>query len=289
VKRRAAATLAVLALVVAGCYSKSKPAPAPGTPMASLVVTQDFGTRPLLERSVAPDQTVMTALRGVARIDTRYGGRFVQSIDGLSGSLARARDWTFFVNGLEARVGATDVRLHGGDRVWWDFHAWSDLPTVPAVVGSFPEPFIHGTGRPAARVEVRGSDALLVALRKAGAHAGHGSSRWRVLVGSDAALRADATYRTATGSPLAQGLTVSMRAGRVTGYIGHGTLATLPAARAAIFAIRAGGGATLYVAGVDAKAATSAASALARNPSLARNRYAVALDAEGHVVPQVRG
>jgi hypothetical protein len=289
VKRRAAATLAVLALVSTGCYSKSKAAPAPGSPTASLAVTQDFGTRPLLEARVAPGQTVMTALRGVAKIDTRYGGRFVQSIDGISGSLRRARDWTYFVNGLEARVGASDVTLHAGDRVWWDFHPWADLPTVPAVVGSFPEPFVHGTGRPAARVQVQGSEALAAALRRDGARTGSAAARWRVLVGSDAVLRGDAAYRRATGAPLEQGVTVSMRDGQVVGYVGGGRLAPLPAARAAIFAIRTGGGATLYVAGVDTRAATAAARELAAHPGITRHRYAIALDATGHVVAQVQG
>jgi hypothetical protein len=289
VKRRAAATLAVLALVSAGCYSKSKPAPAPGKPTASISVTRDFGTRRLLDRTVAPGQSVMIALRGIARIDTRYGGRFVQSIDGISGSLRRAKDWTYFVNGLESRVGASDVTLHAGDRVWWDFHAWADLPTVPVVVGSFPEPFVHGTGRPQRQVQVRGSGALRDALRAAGARVGSTRSRWRVLVGSDASLRSDAAYRAATRSPLAQGLTVSVREGRVVGYTGNGTLAPLPAGRAAVFAIRSSGGATLYVAGVDAASASAAAAELAAHPSIVRRRYAVALDAKGHVVAQVRG
>jgi hypothetical protein len=289
VKRRAAATLAVLALVSTGCYSKSRAAPAPGAPTASLSVTQDFGTRPLLDARVAPGQTVMTALRGVAKIDTRYGGRFVQSIDGISGSLTRARDWTYFVNGLEARVGASDVTLHAGDRVWWDFHPWADLPTVPAVVGSFPEPFVHGTGRPAAQVQVRGSEALAAALRRDGARTGSAAAPWRVLVGSDAVLRRDAAYRRATRAPLEQGVTVSIRDGQVVGYAGRGKLALLPAARAAVFAIRTGGGATLYVAGVDARAALAAAQTLAAHPAITRHRYALALDATGHDVTQVRG
>ncbi len=252
-KRRAAATLAVLALVAAGCHSKSKPAPAAGKPTATLVVTRDFGTQPLLDRTVAPGQTVMTALRGVAKIDTRYGGRFVQSIDGVSGSLTRARDWTYFVNGLEARVGATDITLHAGDRVWWDFHPWADMPTIPAVVGSFPEPFVHGTGRPAARVQVRGSAALAAALRQDGARTGSASSPWRVLVGSDAALRAGTPptaarpgHRSprASRSACATGSVVGLRRSRHARAAGAG-------ARVAIFAIRAGAGATLYVSGVE--------------------------------------
>jgi hypothetical protein len=287
VKRRvaAAASLAALCLVASGCYSKSKPAPAAGKPTATITVTRDLGARPLLGARVAPGQTVMAALEGVAKVSTRYGGRFVQSIDGVSGSLRRAQDWTYFVNGLEAEVGATEVTLHAGDRVWWDYRPWADLPTVPAVIGSFPEPFVHGTGTHAALVEVRGSPALAAALRRDGARVGTATSRWRVLVGSNTALRADAAYRTAMAAPLAEGVTVGLRAGVVIGYAGHGALDPLPRARAAVFAIRAGGGATLYVAGVDAAAATAAADALARDPSLARDRYAMALDASGHVVP----
>jgi hypothetical protein len=80
-----------------------------------------------------------------------------------------------------------------------------------------------------------------------------------------------------------------MRDGQVVGYAGGGKLAPLPAARAAIFAIRAGGGATLYVAGVDGRAATAAARELAAHPGITRHRYAIALDATGHVVAQVHG
>ncbi len=36
--------------------------------------------------------------------------------------------------------------MHKGDRIWWDLHDWSVTNSVPAVVGSFPEPFVHGIG-----------------------------------------------------------------------------------------------------------------------------------------------
>jgi Domain of unknown function (DUF4430) len=289
VKRRAAATLAALALVLTGCHSKVKATPAAGKPTATVVVTRDLGARQLLDRRVAPGQTVMAALRAIAPVSTRYGGRFVQSIDGISGSLSHTRDWTYFVNGLEAQVGATDVTLHAGDRVWWDYRPWADLPTVPAVVGSFPEPFVHGTGRKQALVEVRGSNTLRAALRHDGARTGASTSSWRVLVGSDAALRSDPAYRNATSSPLAAGVTVIVRDGQVLAYAGQGMLAPVPTARAAIFAIRANGGATLFVAGVDAAAARTAATALATHPAIAQHRYAIALDARGRVVGQVGG
>ena len=34
--------------------------------------------------------------------------------------------------------------MHRGDRIWWDLHDWTATDDVPAVVGSFPEPFVHG-------------------------------------------------------------------------------------------------------------------------------------------------
>src|SRR5581483_9192714 len=55
-----------------------------------------------------------------------------------------SRDWFYYVNGVEAQKGAAATRLHDGDHVWWDRHDWSATQTVPAVVGSFPQPFVDG-------------------------------------------------------------------------------------------------------------------------------------------------
>jgi hypothetical protein len=79
------------------------------------------------------------------RVRTRYGGGFVQSIDGVSGSSSHL-DWFYYVNGVEAAKGAAATPVHRGDRIWWDLHDWSATQTIPAVVGSFPEPFLHGVG-----------------------------------------------------------------------------------------------------------------------------------------------
>jgi hypothetical protein len=80
-------------------------------------------------------------------VKTRYGGRFVQSIDGVVGSLSARRDWFYFVNGYEADRGASEYTLHPGDVEWWDFRSWANGEyRVPVVVGAFPEPFLHGYG-----------------------------------------------------------------------------------------------------------------------------------------------
>jgi hypothetical protein len=70
----------------------------------------------------------------------------VQSIDGLEGKAGgRSFDWFFYVNGIESSIGAAEVRVYGGDRVWWDYRDWTAAMRVPAVVGSWPEPFAHGS------------------------------------------------------------------------------------------------------------------------------------------------
>jgi len=98
----------------------------------------------LLVRHVPAGLTAMQGLMRVAHVQTRYAGRFVQSIDGVSGSLTREQDWFYFVNGYEADRGAAEYRLHPGDVEWWDYRSWKHAEHVPVVVGAFPEPFLHG-------------------------------------------------------------------------------------------------------------------------------------------------
>jgi hypothetical protein len=86
----------------------------------------------------------MQALDRAADIETRYGGRFVQTIDGVSGSLAAQRDWFWFVNGIEGDRSAAEYRLRPGDVEWWDYRSWHAQMEQPVVVGAFPEPFLHG-------------------------------------------------------------------------------------------------------------------------------------------------
>ncbi len=93
-----------------------------------MVVTRDFGHQQLgsaSERTLREDQTVMRMLQSDFDVETRFGGGFVQSIDGLAGRGAGGqRDWFYFVNGVEADVGAADYELSPGDRVQWDYRDW---------------------------------------------------------------------------------------------------------------------------------------------------------------------
>ena len=51
---------------------------------------------------------------------------------------------SLFVNGIVAGEDAAELVVHGGDRVWLDQHNTNVTDVIPAVIGSFPEPFIHG-------------------------------------------------------------------------------------------------------------------------------------------------
>ena len=145
---RALAALLVVALVLlaAGCGVGA----GRSATDVSVVVTQDFGARQLgdVAGSTHGEDTVMRLLERSFKVKTRFGGGFVQSINGLGGGRSGGRpvDWFYFVNGTLADKGAASVTVHGGDRIWWDRHDWGVTDRVPAVVGSFPEPFRHGSG-----------------------------------------------------------------------------------------------------------------------------------------------
>jgi Domain of unknown function (DUF4430) len=142
---RAAATAIAIAcaIAIAGCglgAGKST------SGVVTLTVTRGFGAAPVgavTEKSIPGSQTVMRLLEGSFNVSTRYSGGFVESIDGHAGSSSRL-DWFYYVNGVQATLGAAGTSVHTGDRIWWDLHDWSATDTIPAVVGSFPEPFVHG-------------------------------------------------------------------------------------------------------------------------------------------------
>lgn len=111
---------------------------------ARLWITRDRGERLLLDASVPAGQTLLRALRSRAEVETRYGGRFVQAIDGLEGDGGAQTDWFWFVNGLAGDRSAAEYRLQPGDVAWWDYRSWREEPVIDVVVGAFPEPFVHG-------------------------------------------------------------------------------------------------------------------------------------------------
>ena len=246
-----AALLCAAAAALCGCGVGPGNAPGGGV---GLAVTRDFGDRPLVDlrrAKVAGQDTVMRVLQRNAKVATRFGGDFVQSIDGVSGGSHGGRpfDWFIYVNGILTSKGASAIDVHGGDRLWWDHHDWGLTPDVPAVVGSFPEPFVHGTGgkRLPVRVECddpRAGACDMVAKRliALGVPAGRSTishsaadNTLRVIVGPWSELRgADAEAASIDSGPRASGVFARFDAagtsldvldarGRVARTLGRGT------------------------------------------------------------------
>jgi hypothetical protein len=185
----------------------------------SLTVSRDYGAERLAfveDEPVSESDTVMRVLEGGAEISTRFGGGFVQSIDGVEAAQAdgRYRDWLFYVNGVESTVGAADYGLHGGEAIWWDYRDWTAALRVPAVVGSWPQPFLGGYDgeRHPVAVECRGAGSACGTVRHRLEGAGVSVSRAgtedaiRVLVGPWARLRQDRAAAQLEDGPAASGV-----------------------------------------------------------------------------------
>lgn len=210
-----AAALLLVALAAAGCGL----GPGADVGAVELTVTHDFGTVPVLEKKVgglSEADTVMRVLEGEAEITTRYGGGFVQSIDGVEGEQngGRAQDWFFFVNGVESPVGAAEFDLEGGERIWWDYRDWTAASRVPAVVGSWPAPLrggYHGHVHPVVVDCEGGGDACATARQKLAAagvnvSAGSPAGAIRVLVGPWQRLRSDPAAALLAAGPAESGV-----------------------------------------------------------------------------------
>jgi hypothetical protein len=132
---RRAALLALLAVLAAGCGSQAKG-------KATVWVTRNRGSAVLVNASVPAGLTAVQGLERVAKVGTRYGGRYVRSVNGVS-EHGRS-SWFYYVNGYLADRSSAEYRLRAGDVEWWDFRSWTDPAQDPVVVGAFPEPFLHG-------------------------------------------------------------------------------------------------------------------------------------------------
>jgi hypothetical protein len=256
----------------------------------SLAVTRDYGSKVLVQRedSIHQSDTVLRVLDRNTDITTRYGGGFVQSIDGLSGTSSggRTSDWFFYVNGIESPVGSTSYDLSGGDRIWWDYRDWTAAMRVPAVVGSWPEPFLHGFQgkRWPSILDCRAGAATCAAagqrLSPLGVKTSTGSvaNQLVVEVGTWNALRDDPTAALLADAPDRSGvfahfvgtkrplLELLNQQGQPAGSIGKGG--------GLIAALRTGDGPpTWVVTGTDAKGVSAATGLLG---DALRNHYAVA-------------
>jgi hypothetical protein len=289
---------ALCTTALAGCGLGAGPAPS----AVHLTVTRDFGTHVVRSWSapkVRGQETVMSLLMRNATVTTRYGGGFVQSIDGLSGGHEEGQpiDWFYYVNGVEAPLGAAATNVHPGDHIWWDRHDWSQTDSVPAVVGSFPEPFLNGVGgkRLPVRIECTSlsSDpcrrvaaelrALGVPAALAGIGPGGEPESLHVIVGPWSAVRGAQGTNTVEQGPQASGVYArnSANGSSIAALDEKGRVArTLTANAGLIAATRYGEEAPVWlVTGTDEAGLELAARAF--NPAALENRFALALEPGG--------
>ena len=173
-------------VLLAGCGVGQSGHQAPVT----LTVTRDFGARVVREVEVKDGGTVAALLRGEPR-----GARFVNGV-----------------------VADDDAKVYGGDRVWADLGAGA--ARTPAVVGSFPEPFLHGIDGKRLPVRIECADARGAACRqvadrlasyeipaaRGGLQTARAPETLRVLVGPWTALRLDPAVNALEHGPRASGV-----------------------------------------------------------------------------------
>lgn len=266
---------------------------------ATLTVTRDFGERRVGIGAATPipgGETVMRMLQRDFDVQTRYGGGFVQRINGIAGGRQDGRpvDWFYYVNGILAEDGAAAHKLGAGDDVWWDHHDWSASADVRAVVGAFPEPFLSGVG--GKRLPVRldcaaaaqdACDEVAERLGRVGVKAGRsaaggfgGEGLLRIKVGVWADLRRDAAVRRLEEGPRASG--VYARPSAVGDAIAlldpeGRTVRTLDAGSGLVAATKLGGEApTWVVTGTDAVGLAAAAAQL--DGDALADRFAIAVE-----------
>lgn len=291
-RRYAAVAIAlVLALAAAGCGL----GPGDRLEQVELTVTRDYGAEELLSREIgdaAESDTVMRVLERNAEISTRFGGGFVQTIDGLEAERRDGRywDWLYYVNGVEASVGAAAYELHGGEAIWWDHRDWTSAQTVPAVVGSWPHPFVdgyEGRRRPVAiecQIEESVCAEVRTQLERAGATVAPTSTDGaiRVLVGAWGQVRDDPAAAQIENGVQASGVFAELAL--EDGYFelygldqeGERARSFGPGA-GLVAATRRGGGPPVWVVTGTSGAAVSAAAGLLNRDDL-RDRYAVAVE-----------
>jgi hypothetical protein len=297
-----AALLVALCVLAAGCgFGAGKT-----TGQIKLTVSRDFGVerlQPPLTGDAHSGETVMRLLQSHFDVKTRYGGGFVQEIDGIGGGREDGRrvDWFYYVNGLQAPQGAAQRKLSPGDHVWWDRHDWTATETIPAVVGSFPEPFLSGSqgrrlpirlvclgpvGHSCDEVEKRLDAEDVKTIARATLPQSVGEDSLRLVVGAWTDVRKDTAARTLEDGPGASGVYAKPSAdgrsialldpdGRVARRLGAGD-GLLAATQ------YQGQGATWIVTGTDQVGVAAAAAAL-NEPEL-QDHFAVAVD-QGTGVP----
>ena len=233
---------------------------------------------------MAPEQSVLSALRSVTDVDTTYGGRYVQAIDGLEGSLERARDWLFFVNGIESPLGADDVAActtattsggtTGAGAATCTCRWWSARGRSPSC-----------TARAAGRRSCSADPPLDTTLQALGADVRSLAPAYRVVVGARRRAAQAGGGLAPRGRPPAARGPDGLAAGRPRARLGRRRRARPSTSRRRGRSPSPSRHASIRrrascwsCAGLDAAAAQAAAQRIADDPAVLQRRYAVAFD-----------
>ena len=294
----------LLALVLAGCGPGAGSSSAPTKVVT--VVSRDFGGKQIRQFSVKripAGETVMRLLERHFALTTRYGGGFVQSLEGLSGGKdaeGRPVDWFYYVNGIEAGQGAATRKVYPGDVIWWDRHDWGAAQRVPAVVGSWPEPFLSGSEgkripialqcagdeRSCDEVSTRLNDEGVTQIARTGLGAGVGQKLLRIVVGPWDKIRGEAAARQLERGPAASGVYAKLSPDGFALLDESGKVAETPRGSVGLVAATRLGEQepTWIVTGTDDAGVAAAAAAL--RTDVLDNRFAVAVvDGRGEPLP----
>ena len=299
--RALAPALVAAALLLCSCGL----GPGAGTSNVNVTVTRAFGADHVgsVTRSKVPgSETVMRMLERSFRVGTRYGGGFVEAIDGVSGDSSR-HDWFYYVNGIEASKGAAATAVHRGDRIWWDLHDWSVTNDVPPVVGSFPEPFQHGAGgrrlpttlectsdsTRACQTVSKQLRAEGVPVASQGLGTGSGQDSLDVIVGPWSELRGVIAARLIARGPASSGVYARFAGGALQLLDPRGRVVRTLSAGAGLIAATADQSSepTWLVTGTDATGVSAAAAAL--TPARLRDHFALAVQGATDVPVPVDG
>ena len=98
----------------------------------------------LVDATVPAGQTLLRALRSQAEVTTRYGGGFVQSIEGVEGNLGDIRTGSGSSTACRRSVGVLVPPPRRRHRLVGLPRLVRRRGSLEVVAGAFPEPFLHG-------------------------------------------------------------------------------------------------------------------------------------------------
>ncbi|MBF8982536.1 DUF4430 domain-containing protein [Lutibacter sp. B2] len=121
------------------------------TGKVNVIISKDFGNKELSKKNVdfSKDLSVMEVMEENFKVETAYGGGFINAIDGLKSGFTgvkdkKKKDWFYYVNGILAQVGAEDYYLTPNDFIIWDYHDWDNNIYGSSIIGAYPMNFTNG-------------------------------------------------------------------------------------------------------------------------------------------------